>query len=310
MNLISWNRQGGNSQTVREIATFARPHSPMFVFLCETRKKSEKMRRVRSRLSLKGFDGVDSDGTSGGLALFSHGSCVVDILDKDSRYIDALVKTHANAKQWRVTFVYRDPREENCYLMWNKLKALKQNNDRPWLVIGDFNEALWDFEHLSDTPRLESQMVAFKETLETCELVDLGFSGVPFTYDNNWAGTANVRLWLDRAKATNSWRNLFPFYFVTHVLSSCSDHVALVLKGVPELGNAGPRARQYEVFWEWAPSLPDVIKEAWDSVGAVDNLGKLQSALNKTMAILDVCNNKKFVNVGNWPNHVLISRSL
>uniref|UniRef100_M8BT70 Uncharacterized protein n=1 Tax=Aegilops tauschii TaxID=37682 RepID=M8BT70_AEGTA len=33
-----------------------------------------------------------------------------------------------------------------------------------------------------------------------------------------------------------------------HVVSPCSDHVALVLKGAPDSGQPGPKARRYEVF--------------------------------------------------------------
>ena len=88
------------------------------VFLCETRQKEDKMRRLRGRLGLKGFTSVDSNGLSGGLALFWHESLIIDILDKDDRYIDVAVRLHADAEQWRVTFVYGEPRVENRLLMW------------------------------------------------------------------------------------------------------------------------------------------------------------------------------------------------
>lgn len=163
---------------------------------------------------------------------------------------------------------------------------MRSVSDPPWLVIGDLNEALWDFEHLSSIPRPEPRMVVFRDTLEVCELVDLGFSGIPFTYDNHRAGVSNVKVHLDRAIATNTWCNMFPFYFVQHVVSPCLGQVALVLKGAPDLAYHGPKARQYEVFWERNTLLPDVIKEAWDSMGEVHNLDKLQSALSRTMATL------------------------
>ena len=99
--------------------------------------------------------------------------------------------------------MYGEPRVENRHLMWSKLQALSNTSECPWLVIGDFNEALWDFEHMSATPRPEPQMIAFRDTLEICGLVDLGFSGIPFAYDNLRAGAANVKVRLDRATATN-----------------------------------------------------------------------------------------------------------
>lgn len=225
------------------------------------------MRRIRGRLGLKGFCGVDSDGMSGGLALFWHESYVVEIMDKDERYIDAHVRVNQDAEQWRVTCVYGEPRVENRHLMWSKLQNLKNTSDLPWLVIGDFNEALWDFEHMSATPRAEPHMVAFRDALEICGLVDLGFVGVPFTYDNKRGGANNVRVRLDRAVANNAWRNMFAFSSLLHVPSPCSDHVAVVLKGSADPGPTGAKSRRYELFWERDDMLPEVIKDAWDAVG-------------------------------------------
>ena len=50
------------------------------------------MKKLRGRLGLKGFCGVDSSGMSGGLAMYWHENYVVDVLDKDDRHVDALVR--------------------------------------------------------------------------------------------------------------------------------------------------------------------------------------------------------------------------
>ena len=53
-----------------------------------------------------------------------------------------------------------------------------------WLLIGDFNEAMWSYEHFSACQRSKRQMAAFRDVLADCGLTDLGFVGSPFTYDN------------------------------------------------------------------------------------------------------------------------------
>ncbi|EMS49167.1 hypothetical protein TRIUR3_11463 [Triticum urartu] len=68
------------------------------------------------------------------------------------------------------------------------LRQLKSKSDLSWTVMDDFNEALWQFEHFSFTARAEGQMVAFPDTFDDCELVDLGFKGVLFIY----ISTSNV----------------------------------------------------------------------------------------------------------------------
>ena len=73
--------------------------------------------------------------------------------------------------------------------------------------------------------------------------------------------------------------------------------MALALLGAPDMGQRGPKIRRYEVFWEWDVELLEVIKEAWNSVGSVDNLDKIQTALRKTLATLSSWGNKKFGNI-------------
>jgi hypothetical protein len=38
--------------------------------------------------------------------------------------------------------------------MWEKLRNLKSTSNLPWLVMGDFNEALWQKEQFLSTPQL------------------------------------------------------------------------------------------------------------------------------------------------------------
>jgi hypothetical protein len=139
------------------------------------------------------------------------------------------------------------------------MKNLKQQSDLPWCVIGDFNEAMWSFEHFSVTARSESQMLAFRDTLEVCELMDLAFSGLPFTYDNRQKGRKNVRVRLDRAVADNRWRDIFAEARVVHNVSPCSDHSPLVLKCIKEEPNSvRSNFRRYETFWERDASYQNV----------------------------------------------------
>jgi hypothetical protein len=39
--------------------------------------------------------------------------------------------------------------------MWELLQRIKLKVSDPWVVLGDFNEAMWQFEHFSNTRRGE-----------------------------------------------------------------------------------------------------------------------------------------------------------
>ena len=121
------------------------------------------------------------------------------------------------------------------------------------MIIGDFNEAMWDFEHQSETPRPAGLMINFQDALEACGLTDLGFSGHPFAYDNRRSGRANVQVWLDRAVASNDWRDMFMQASVAHLVSPALDHSPLLLKFSLEQDRWPHSSRRYELMWERSP---------------------------------------------------------
>lgn len=119
------------------------------------------MYRLRNRLGLVGFEGVSSDGRSGGLALFCQESVTVEIQEANNRWIDAYVRVSTNDPPWHITFVYGELRVENRHIMWDALHRLHAQSNLPWMLVGDFNEAMWDYEHMSETPRAPGQMLIF-----------------------------------------------------------------------------------------------------------------------------------------------------
>jgi endonuclease/exonuclease/phosphatase family metal-dependent hydrolase len=115
-----------------------------------------------------------------------------------------------NGFKWRCTFIYGEPKAHDRPEMWKLLRRIKTDVKEPWLMMGDFNEAMWQHEHLSTTKRNERQMENFRNVLSECNLHDLGFSGLPWTYNNKQKGRKNVRVRLDRATASPEWSNHFP----------------------------------------------------------------------------------------------------
>jgi hypothetical protein len=82
-------------------------------------------------------------------------------------------------------------------------------------------------------------------------MTDLGFTGLPFTYDNGREGDTNVKVRLDRAVADTNWRDLFGDAILHHLVSSRSDYCPLFL----EIRNKSwerhkPCIFCYEIMWE------------------------------------------------------------
>lgn len=202
------------------------------------------------------------------------------------------------APLWHISCVYGEPRTENRHLMWQHLSSLRQSSTLPWVVLGDFNEALWQFEHLSKNPRSEIQMQAFRDVLDVCNLIDLGFEGNPFTYDNRRKGSNNVQVRLDRVVADESWRDIFSAAHVVHLVSPCSDHVPILLRLLQEENhNHRKKCRHYEIMWEREAELPHIISAAWEAIECKTDLGNIEVGLDKVMSDLHTWGSRKFGNV-------------
>ena len=277
MNILSWNCRGlGQPRTVQELVRLVRASCPKLVFIMETRQHKERVVNLKYRLGYKNCFTVESGNKGGGLVLFWDDSIKLDILSYGLHHIDALIWDENHHAKWRCTCVYGEPRTQDRSHMWELIRRIKPRTAAPWLMIGDFNETMWSFEHFSKRRRPERQMFDFREILSYCDLHDLGFSGIPWTYDNKQEGERNVKVRLDRAVASPQWSDWFPNVRVKHLMSSRSDHCPILLATTPEEEERQKsRILRYEIMWEREESLPDEIKKAWDVGNRILNLGDI-----------------------------------
>ena len=78
------------------------------------------------------------------------------------------------------------------------------------------------FEQFSKIPCSAGQMIDSPDALELCGLGDLGFSGLPYTYDNRQSGRANVKVRLDRVAENKQWHDMFLEADVKNLVVFCS----------------------------------------------------------------------------------------
>ena len=72
-------------------------------------------------------------------------------------------------------------------------------------------------------------MMEFRSTLLHYGLVDMGFQGNIFTWNNGRPGEEFVQERLDKACATLEWRAMFPHAKVIHLQSIYSDHIPILI---------------------------------------------------------------------------------
>jgi hypothetical protein len=185
MTILGWNSRGvGQPQTVQELVCLVQTYRPSLVFICETRQSKERVENLRFRIGMKECFQVKGDRKGGGLALYWTEELTVDLLSFSNNHIDVHISGGPYEHVWKGTLIYGEPKACDRHLMWTKLQRIKPRSDRPWLMMGNFNEAMWQEEHFSLTRRSERLILDFREILSHCDLHDIGFTGSPWTFDN------------------------------------------------------------------------------------------------------------------------------
>jgi hypothetical protein len=188
-------------------------------------------------------------------------------------------------KIWRVTGIYGEPRWQDKFKTWEKIRELNQNNTLPWIIIGDFNEILYSHEKEGGNIRPQAFMDAFRDTLMDYGLEDLGFSGDVFTWKRG-----RIRERLDRGVANGPWMTMHPAAGIQHLEFIKSDHWPILLETEIQSGQVNNRSKvkHFEARWLQENGFKEKVQQTWESVSAVSpsdgvltKLGKLHEKLHK-----------------------------
>ncbi|KAG8479371.1 hypothetical protein CXB51_029854 [Gossypium anomalum] len=87
---------------------------------------------------INGID-VDEEGTKGGLSLGWMEGLNLTLKYFLKSHIDVKVEEENEMVTWRFTGFYGAPVEHDRKESWELLRYLKRRNNKPWLIIEDFN---------------------------------------------------------------------------------------------------------------------------------------------------------------------------
>ncbi|KAK3212451.1 hypothetical protein Dsin_017157 [Dipteronia sinensis] len=214
---LAWNARGlGSPRATRVLQQLKRDLDPDVVFLMETKGGVSLMESLRIKLGFVGKLVVNAVGRSGGLCLFWSGKVHVKLLSFLRFHIDVKVLSHVN-KDWRLTGFYGNLETDRRHHGWSLLKRLCGLSQLPWICIRNFNEILCDDEKVGGLRRNRRLMEEFRETLDWCELSDMGYIGLDFTWGNRRNGSEMIQERLDRGVCSFSWQQIFPNSLVRHL---------------------------------------------------------------------------------------------
>jgi hypothetical protein len=88
-----------------------------------------------------------SDGRSCGVIILWKREVTVQQLFSAPNYIDIKILEN-DGREWRLTGMYGEPRWQDKYETWDKLRELNAQYDLPWVIIGDFNEIMFSVKKM------------------------------------------------------------------------------------------------------------------------------------------------------------------
>lgn len=106
---------------------------------------------------------------------------------------------HSNT-QWLLSAVYASPRYAKRRLLWENLESVASLHSLPWIIASDFNEVLMGEDKFGGRLVNINRALRFQECLDSCGMIDIGFSGALFTWSNQRPLTYLIQERIDTVK--------------------------------------------------------------------------------------------------------------
>ena len=155
------------------------------MFLAETRLEEARLGSIRDSLQFGHFFGVSRITRGGGLAIFWKLGLNLDVESSFQNHIDVVINK-GKENTWHFTGIYGAPETQLRSDFWDLIRGLYRQCSLPWLCGGDFNEILKSPEKSGGQLRPYGQMDQFREVLDECNLLDLGYSENKFTWSRSY----------------------------------------------------------------------------------------------------------------------------
>lgn len=213
----------------RALKTMVRVIDPVCVFLIETKVADDIVHKVAKKIGFTFFISVPPIGNKGGLLFFWRLGLNFDIIWMHDHIIHLLIQPGEDLQNFFLSLAYGPSVWTQKEWFWDQLRLLGTQSQDPWVCLGDLNDVLKQREKRGGRDVRASSSRGLAHFMESCGMVDLGFSGCNFTWSNKRPGLANIRERIDRGIANVQWRMTFPNTAIQHYEYAPSDHVPLIL---------------------------------------------------------------------------------
>ena len=158
-------------------------------------------------------------------------------------------------------------------------------HEMPWVMAGDFNEPLMEDDKFGGRGVSVSRALQFKECLDACSMIDIGFSGPRFTWTNRREVQALIQERIDRFFVNSQWCLMYPEARVAHLTRCHSDHALVLMELQPRSHENRRKLFKFQTCWLSNCTFPSVVTHAWGQctglVQAIEAFSKEATRWNK-----------------------------
>ncbi|GJX24671.1 hypothetical protein Tco_0230967 [Tanacetum coccineum] len=192
-------------------------------------------------------------------------SDVVDvmIIAQTDQVIHTLIVMKSIQKALFSSFVYAGNAYTHRHLLWKDLCMHKRFvNDKPWVLMGDFNAALYLEDTFCGSSNINIAMREFRECVEAIEVGDVNSTGLHFTWNQKPKAEMGMLKKIDRVMCNIYFTNEFPGSYVIFQPYRNSDHAPAVLK-IQQVTNTNPKPFKFSNFVAYKPKFKQLVEEGW-----------------------------------------------
>ncbi|XP_029147110.1 uncharacterized protein [Arachis hypogaea] len=231
----------------------------------ETRISGDNARNAIRNLGFNHFIIEEAQGFAGGIWIrWNNDNLKITKLESHSQYIHTKIEAPYKEECY-LTAVYASLQAQNCRSLWPLLQNIANRLDKAWLLTGDFNEIKDPIEKKGGGDTNNRACRKFKEWINHCGLIDLGFVGTRFTWRGpKREGQDKVLKRVDRALANSKWNLTYQNATVQVLPRINLDHHPLLISNGGESNRRGDRPFIFKLMWSTHPDYENILQQHWD----------------------------------------------
>lgn len=272
INIIAWNCKGAlKPEFQNHVRELVQHHNPAMLIVMETCVGGGRAKEIMDRLPFDKAIHTETIGYVGRLwLLWNSDRVIVKPLATTEQEIYVSVKVRPFDFECILSAVYASPRFNERCVVWNNLVNVASLHCSQWIIAGDFNEVLADDEKYRGRVVNANRSLLFKDCLDACNMVDLGFPGPRFTWSSRRGFQNLIQERLDRYFVNPEWCTLYPNARVSHLTRVHSDHCPILLEFEPGASTKLNRPFKFQSFWLNDLSFPNIVWDAWGQSNQLD----------------------------------------